>query len=159
MLPIETTFEQTTTYGADNSGGAGLRAVELPNLFWAGAIIFMMNVLVAVGILISPDLRSPVNTPVTQSTYKGDRPSPFTEIISERRARIRSAAHIRPVILMQPTSMIESDNRSLAPVFPAGDAPLLRPAVYRYYGPSSAPAIQETADRVSEREQFPQPIR
>ncbi len=93
-------------------------AVNFPKLFWAGTILFVMNIAVAIGVMFSPDL------PVTRYSDKRgtaaavDRPSPF-QVVSTKPARIRPAVHIIPVL----HASIELPRHS--------ESSLLRPVVYR----------------------------
>src|SRR5215203_5929990 len=72
----------------------------LPKLVWVGAALFTANVLVGIGMWVTPNRTTdPYGREVTHdSSYT--KPSPFTEVVDTTRHRVRLAAKVRPASIV-----------------------------------------------------------
>jgi hypothetical protein len=71
---------------------------RLPKLVWIGSALFAVNVVIGVGMLITPTLEADVYGSEVRTGYTASaKPSPFTEVVDTRKHQVRLAAKARPV--------------------------------------------------------------
>lgn len=87
------------------------RIRKFPKLFWAGSIIFAMNVAVGVGVAFSPNLAVNMYGEEGHTAFAVSRPSPFTEVVSTAPVRIRPAAKVQPVLVEQQAAVSQEDTQ------------------------------------------------
>ena len=138
---MEQTQDITTTYEPQAEVENVGTDVRLPKLFWAGALVFTMNVVVAGFIAVSPNLS--VNMYGSQnlslsSNSPAEKPSPFSEVVSDKPVRIKLASHMTPVLMDEPTDFQMPR---------ATQSDLYQPAVYRYSGSNSGAPVQQSAQK------------
>ena len=109
---MTTTTTNTETYERldtefDTMSPAGIsverRSQRLPNLFWAGVVLFAVNMLILFCIWLSPELRVNMYGEDGESSSAYFRPSPFTEMVQLAQApKPKQAAKVRPVFYEEP---------------------------------------------------------
>jgi hypothetical protein len=101
---VNITHEETNTYELPiEDSPAAAEPSTFSKLFWAGAILFAVNVLVAIGIWLSPGLRVNMYGEEKEHLTAAYKPSPFTEVVSTKPVRKpRLAAKLRPVVVQTP---------------------------------------------------------
>jgi hypothetical protein len=76
---------------------------QLPSLFWAGVVLFAVNLLILFFIWLSPELRVNMYGEDAEYSAASFRPSPFTETVELAKARKpKQAARVRPVFYEEP---------------------------------------------------------
>ena len=71
---------------------------RLPKLVWIGSAMFALNVVIGVGMLITPNLEADVYGAEVRTVYAASaKPSPFTEVVDTRKHQVRLVAKARPV--------------------------------------------------------------
>ena len=109
---MTTTTTNTETYERLNTIEAGSPAVmdaaqnskqRIPKLFWAGVVLFAVNLLILFCIWLSPELRVNMYGEDSESISAYFRPSPFTEQVNPAKAqKPKQAAKLRPVFFEDP---------------------------------------------------------
>lgn len=112
------TYEQRLDHAAEAAnnpepGDNATSPASAPKLFWAGAALFAMNVLVLGGIATSPELRVSVYGEVRPGYMSVDKPSPFTEVVDTAKPRkVKLAQRVTPILQYPEPTMADL---SLAP--------------------------------------------
>ena len=100
---LDTDIESVSPAGTDAAHGSKQR---MPNLFWAGAVLFAVNLLILFCIWLSPELRVNMYGEDSESMSAYFRPSPFTEQVNPAKAqKPKQAAKLRPVFYEDPSLM------------------------------------------------------
>ena len=107
---MTTTIEDTITSERPTDGSeltASAQQARFPVLFWAAVILFVVNLLVLVGIWLSPELRVGfygIESGKLSGSYT--RPSPFDEQVTMSASRkVKQPEKVRPVLYQEPQSM------------------------------------------------------
>jgi hypothetical protein len=106
---VATNELNTTTYerpdDVQTPAAADGTEATCPALFRAGAILFSVNLLILMGIWLSPELRVGMYGEETESNHSYYKPSAFTEVVDTTPARqVRAAARVRPVLFQDPAA-------------------------------------------------------
>ena len=100
---VTTTTTNTETYERrdteiDSNTPAGVESQRIPNLFWAGAVLFAVNLLILFFMWLTPELRVNMYGEDAEHSSAWFRPSPFTETVQLAKAqKPKQAAKVRPV--------------------------------------------------------------
>jgi hypothetical protein len=112
LAGVTTTTTNTETYERLDTefdsvspavGAAEKRSARIPNIFWAGVVLFAVNMLILFCIWLSPELRVNMYGEDGESSNAYFRPSPFTEMVQLAKVqKPRQAAKVRPVFYEEP---------------------------------------------------------
>ena len=81
---------------------------ELPKIFWAAVILFVVNLVVATGIAASPELDVDIRGEAAGSAVSAkSRPSAFVDPEPQRRRAVREAVKLQPVLEVQSAAYFE----------------------------------------------------
>ena len=100
---MTTTTTNTETYErrdtqTDSNTPAGAESQRISNLFWAGAVLFAVNLLILFCMWLSPELRVNMYGEDAEHLSAYFRPSPFIETVQLAKAqKPKQAARVRPV--------------------------------------------------------------
>jgi hypothetical protein len=118
---------------------------SLPKLVWVGGTLFVANLVIGLGMLITPNLETdPYGAEVRSYDVASGKMSPFTEVVDTKRRPVRMAAKARPVTFVPaeedtstyasldlPSSMPRSAELDLSPASSRQlDIPLASARVY-----------------------------
>ena len=75
-----------------------------PKMIWVGAALFTMNVLIGVGILVTPSLETdPYGQEVVEAfDAASSKVSPFMQTVDTKRHKVKLAVKLRPVAFVPP---------------------------------------------------------
>ena len=100
---VTTTTTNTETYERrdteiDSITPAGVESRRFPNLFWAGAVLFAVNLLILLCIWLSPELSVSMYGEDADHSRAHFRPSPLTETVQLTKVqKPKQAARLQPV--------------------------------------------------------------
>jgi hypothetical protein len=96
---LDTEFESVSPAG----GAVEKDSQRIPNIFWAGVVLFAVNMLILFCIWLSPELRVNMYGEDGESQNAYFRPSPFTEVVQLAKIqKPKQAAKVRPVFYEEP---------------------------------------------------------
>jgi hypothetical protein len=98
--------EQPITTGLENDDSG---KIQFPNLLVAAAVLFAVNIVLALFFYFSPNVLAGPSKSPDQDQYAIAKASPFEERVQERRYIARTPEKIRPVI----EAVIQLDDRAL----------------------------------------------
>ena len=135
---------------ADTDAGQNSPKQRIPNLFWAGLVLFAVNMLILFCIWLSPELRVNMYGEDGESSSAYFRPSPFTEVVSTAKARKPiQAAKVRPVFYEEP--LLTEFSQSADLLLPRSTQPSAASLnVHRPEQPVSGGAVHKVVDSYSE---------
>ena len=76
---------------------------QLPKLVWASVALFSINLVIGTGIMLTPSVKLDLYGHEVQSVRAASsKPSPFTEVIDNRKKKVQVATKVRPVVTEAP---------------------------------------------------------
>ncbi len=76
---------------------------QLPKLVWASVALFSINLVIGIGIMLTPNVKLDLYGYEVQSVRAASsKPSPFTEVIDTRKKKVQVAAKVYPVVTEAP---------------------------------------------------------
>jgi len=101
LTALETTTYREPKTSADDAGEK-LPIGQLPKSAWVGAALFVINLTIGIGMLVTPDMQTDVyghDAVDGRGVYAGSsKPSPFAEVVDTTKHKVRLAAKLRPVV-------------------------------------------------------------
>ena len=96
---------------------------DLPKLVWAGMALVIINAVIGIGMLITPNMHIDMYGSEVQSVQAvSSKPSPFQEVVDTKKHKVRLAAKVTPVTV-DSTPLVDNVPFTIQPASTSLDIP------------------------------------